>query len=328
MSTDIKVSELNEINSNKTINQLIVNDRSNSSDAGITRKVSIQNLLPVFVVGDSNQQAVVGNAQLISTSQSPGAEAVDTNVIRDNAVTGAKIANQTIINSNIATGAIDGRTVSTAADITSNSFTINRLTVAGQTTLNTQTYNWPTSFGSGKYLKVDNSGNLSWDNPVIADFNLTLGKGLSANTSSGNINLSGGKIEVLVDGTTIGFDGSNKLTIVSSITCYESPQIPLSTLYTTYSNPTWLHGRGTTPKMFQATAICLSPEGGYSVGDVVDIVTAWGNWDPYTRISICASPTYIKVINNITSLVIANNGSGNMFLPTASKWVLKLKGIW
>ena len=43
MATDIKVSELNEITSNKDVNQIIVNDRQNSGDPGITKKIGLAN---------------------------------------------------------------------------------------------------------------------------------------------------------------------------------------------------------------------------------------------------------------------------------------------
>jgi alpha-tubulin suppressor-like RCC1 family protein/microcystin-dependent protein len=181
MSTDIKISELNEISVNKTINQLIVNDRANSSDPGITRKISISNLLPTYNAADSSRRAIVGNEQLISTQQSPGSEAVNTNVIRDSAiteskiasqsVTGSKIANSTITNTNIADGTLLGSKISTTTSITVNSLNAttlqgSTLNVTGNTTFNTKQYTWPSSYTGDRYLRVDGAGNLSWSQPI------------------------------------------------------------------------------------------------------------------------------------------------------------------
>jgi len=186
MATDIKISELNEISSNKTINQLIVNDRANSSDNGITRKISISNLLPIYDQNDANKRAIVGNAQLVSTAQTPGSEAVNTNVIRDNAITEAKIASASVTNSklglgavqgtNIASGTIQGSNISTSTGITVNSLNAttiqggslqgSTLNVTGNTTFNTREYAWPNSYTSDRYLRVDGDGNLSWSQPI------------------------------------------------------------------------------------------------------------------------------------------------------------------
>lgn len=94
MAEDIQISELNELFVNKTINQVVVNDRLNSGDTGITRKITLTNLLPTFDPLDpsGNRRAVIYNQHLVSSAQSPGSETVNTNVIRDLAVTNAKLA--------------------------------------------------------------------------------------------------------------------------------------------------------------------------------------------------------------------------------------------
>ena len=181
MSTDIKISELNEIGSNKTINQLIVNDRSNSSDPGITRKISVNNLLPTYSPTDINKRAIVTNETLVSTSQSPGNETVNTNVIRDSAiteskiatgsVTSIKIANQTIVSNNIATNTIQGSNIDTSttiavASVSGQSILGENLQISGTTTFNTRQYTWPSSYTGDRYLRVDSSGNLTWSQPV------------------------------------------------------------------------------------------------------------------------------------------------------------------
>lgn len=54
----------------------------------------------------SGKGVPIGNSGLVSTSQSPGAEAVNTNVIRDSAITTAKIVDGAITSAKIADGAI------------------------------------------------------------------------------------------------------------------------------------------------------------------------------------------------------------------------------
>ena len=54
MATDIKISELNQITSNSDLNQLIINDRENAGDTGITKKIQICNLLTSNIVKTDN----------------------------------------------------------------------------------------------------------------------------------------------------------------------------------------------------------------------------------------------------------------------------------
>ena len=50
MATDIKISELNEITSNNDINHIIINDRENPGDEGITKKIKLENFLTPNIV--------------------------------------------------------------------------------------------------------------------------------------------------------------------------------------------------------------------------------------------------------------------------------------
>jgi hypothetical protein len=54
MATDIRVSELNLIQSNKDINQIIVNDLETPNDVGITKRIAISNLLTNNIVKEGN----------------------------------------------------------------------------------------------------------------------------------------------------------------------------------------------------------------------------------------------------------------------------------
>lgn len=255
MAIDIKISELNEISSNKTINQLIVNDRSNSSDPGTTRKISISNLLPTYDASDANKRAIVGNDQLISTAQSPGLESVNTNVIRDSAittgkiaaaaVTGDKIANSTITSSNIASNTILGSNINNTTDVTINNVAANNITTSnvtassnlqgnslnitsGNTTINNKSYTWPNNYTGDRYLKVSASGALSWDQPVtgtgttfVYDDVLPVGAILPWASNSTPANY------LICDGTY--FDG----------TIYSGLSAVLGTTYGPFISPKW-----------------------------------------------------------------------------------------
>ena len=54
MATDIKISELNEITANDDINYIIVNDRENAGDEGITKKITLENFLTPNIVQETN----------------------------------------------------------------------------------------------------------------------------------------------------------------------------------------------------------------------------------------------------------------------------------
>ena len=80
MATDIKISELNEITNNDDLNQIVVNDRENSGDSGITKKIQVSNLLTPNIVKTVN----ITNCAVI------------TNKINDKAVTNSKIQSSSI----------------------------------------------------------------------------------------------------------------------------------------------------------------------------------------------------------------------------------------
>lgn len=172
MATDIKISEFNEITSNRSRNYAIVNDRETDDDAGTTRKVRITNFHP------TGSDAVIGSDQLKNSTYFSGSEAVNTTNIRDLAVTNAKLASGAVTSSKIGTGAvgttniaddaitgdkIDSTTDITASTITAGTTTTTSLVATGTTTINGKTYTWPASYIGNKYLKVDGNGNLSWD---------------------------------------------------------------------------------------------------------------------------------------------------------------------
>jgi len=45
MATDIQISQLNEVSCNNDLNHIIINDRENPGDDGITKKIQLCNFL-------------------------------------------------------------------------------------------------------------------------------------------------------------------------------------------------------------------------------------------------------------------------------------------
>jgi len=180
MATDIKISELNEITVNNDLNQIIVNNRENSGDSGITKKIQISNLLTPNIVKTSNITDC----------------AVTTNKIDNNAITCDKIADNTITsdqvtccgisNGSLATNSVDNRAINNSDNFTFNCVTAatnvntplatvtNKLTVGalggGQTiSLNGINYDFPATEVPNYFLQTDGAGNLDWAEAVPGD---------------------------------------------------------------------------------------------------------------------------------------------------------------
>ena len=180
MATDIKISELNEITVNNDLNQIIVNNRENSGDSGITKKIQISNLLTPNIVKTSN----------ITDCN------VTTNKIDNNAITCDKIADNTITsdqvtccgvsNGSLATNSVDNRVINNSDNFTFNCVTAatnvntplatvtNKLTVGalggGQTiSLNGINYDFPATEVPNYFLQTDGAGNLDWAEAVPGD---------------------------------------------------------------------------------------------------------------------------------------------------------------
>lgn len=180
MATDIKISELNEITVNNDLNQIIVNNRENSGDSGITKKIQISNLLTPSIVKTTNITDC----------------AITTNKIDNNAITCDKIAGNTITsdqvtccgitNGSLATNSVDNRVINNSDNFTFNCVTAatnittplatvtDKLTVGatgcGKTvSLNGINYDFPATEIPNYFLKTDGSGNLDWAEAVPGD---------------------------------------------------------------------------------------------------------------------------------------------------------------
>jgi len=180
MATDIKISELNQITSNRDLNQLIINDREDAGDTGITKKIQICNLLTPNIVKTDN----ITNCAVITSKIND--KAVTAGKIADNTITSGQIANCSITSSSLATNSVDNRNVNNTDNFTFNCVTAatnittplinvtNKLTVGaiggGKTvSLNGINYDFPPTEVPNYFLKTDGSGNLAWAEAVPGD---------------------------------------------------------------------------------------------------------------------------------------------------------------
>ena len=180
MATDIKISELNQITVNSDLNQLIINDRENAGDTGITKKIQICNLLTSNIVKTDN----ITNCAVITNKIND--KAVTAGKIADNTITSGQIACCSITNSSLATNSVDNRVINNSGNFTFNCVTAaanvttplatvtSKLTVGaiggGKTvSLNGINYDFPPTEVPNYFLKTDGSGKLAWAEAVPGD---------------------------------------------------------------------------------------------------------------------------------------------------------------
>jgi microcystin-dependent protein len=173
MATDIKISELNEITANDDINYIIVNDRENAGDEGITKKITLENFLTPNIVQETNiLNSAVTNDKIQDL-------AVDCSKIASNTITCNQILGCTINNPSLDSNSVDNRVLNNNCNFTvkgllvndgcvhiSNPATGSLNVVSGVTRLNGINYNWPSSQIADKFLKTDGAGNLAWQEAV------------------------------------------------------------------------------------------------------------------------------------------------------------------
>ena len=180
MATDIKISELNQITVNSDLNQLIINDRENAGDTGVSKKIQISNLLTPNIVKTDN----ITDCAVITSKIND--KAVTAGKIADNTITSSQITCCSITNSSLATNSVDNRTVNNSDNFTFNCVTAatnvttpiatvtNKLTVGaiggGKTvSLNGINYDFPPTEVPNYFLQTDGSGNLTWEEAVPGD---------------------------------------------------------------------------------------------------------------------------------------------------------------
>ena len=176
MATDIKISELNLISCNNDLNHIIVNDRENVGDEGITKKITLDNFLTPNIVKEVN----INNNAITSDKIAP--LQVDCSKIASNTITCNQIASCTINNPVLGSNSVDSRVLNNNCGFTVQCLTIKPgildisdlthgsiIVGSGKTTLNTETYFWPSSQTANKFLKTNGNGTLTWEEAVPGD---------------------------------------------------------------------------------------------------------------------------------------------------------------
>ena len=170
MATDIKISELNEVTCNNDLNHIIINDRENAGDEGITKKIKLENFLTSNIVKETN----IVNCAITREKIVP--LAVDCSRIANNTITCNQIADCSINNAVLDSNAVDSRVLNNNCGFTVKCLTVDNgpvniasgingcLTVeSGITKLNTIQYYWPTNQAANRFLKTNGAGGLSWE---------------------------------------------------------------------------------------------------------------------------------------------------------------------
>lgn len=86
------------------------------------------------------------------------------------------------------------------------------------------------------------------------------------------------------------------------------------------------HGLGVVPKLFKAVLRCKTAEGGYSVGDEVDVTSYSGVWQTGYPVSSCTvDATNITWAQSGSAFMFAMKNATNGFSVTAANWKLILR---
>jgi microcystin-dependent protein len=173
MATDIQISQLNEVSCNNDLNHIIINDRENPGDDGITKKIQLCNFLTPNLVKETNIiDCAVTRNKIAPLS-------VDCSRIANSTITCNQIAQCGIANFNFDSNSVDNRALNNNCGFTVKCLTVNDgpvsitdpidgcLTVeSGKTKLNNITYYWPGQQTPNRFLKTNGAGGLSWEEAV------------------------------------------------------------------------------------------------------------------------------------------------------------------
>ena len=176
MASDIRISELNEINVNSDINEIIINSRESTNDTGISKKIQVANLLTDGIVKTSNiDDRSVTTGKIADKS-------ISAIKIADKTITNEQIVDNTICNGLLADNSVDNRVMDNDDSYVAGGYTAtrsilspkvevsNRLTVtSGCVDLNQITYTFPSTEAPRRFLRTDGSGNLTWEEAVPGD---------------------------------------------------------------------------------------------------------------------------------------------------------------
>lgn len=173
MADDIQISNLNEITCNNDLNFIIVNQRENAAEQGITKKIQLGNLLTDGLI--TNRKLADGT---ICGDKIAGCTVTASN-IEERTITSAQIANCGITSINLGPNSVNNFSLDNCkAYTTSGLLLVNGcLNVnhqdgcidisSGVTRLNGVRYTWPGNDGPPNYyLKTNGSGGLVWSEAV------------------------------------------------------------------------------------------------------------------------------------------------------------------
>lgn len=87
------------------------------------------------------------------------------------------------------------------------------------------------------------------------------------------------------------------------------------------------HGFGVAPTLFRTSLICKVAEGGYAIGDVVEVQPFCDLTDTtsFTRgMSLVSDATniYVRMVANAAIWTLVNKGTGALFATTSANWRL------
>lgn len=177
MASDIRISELNEINVNSDINEIIINSRESVNDTGVSKKIQVANLLTGSIVKTNNiDDRSVTTAKIADKS-------ISAIKIADKTITNGQILDRTICNNLLANDSVNPRVLSNEGSYTADEFVAtgslrsrnntqvdNRLIVpSGNLDLRNIRYKFPATEAPRRFLRTDGSGNLTWAEAVPGD---------------------------------------------------------------------------------------------------------------------------------------------------------------
>ena len=90
------------------------------------------------------------------------------------------------------------------------------------------------------------------------------------------------------------------------------------------SSLTFAHGLGVTPKIVQVSLVCTTGEGGYTVGEIVNMPDAFFSGATDQGSSYKKDSTNV-VVNTGTNVQVITDGGGSMTNLTAANWDVRVR---
>lgn len=88
---------------------------------------------------------------------------------------------------------------------------------------------------------------------------------------------------------------------------------------------TFAHGLGQRPRKFGAKLICTTADGGFAVGDTIELPHLMiANDGSDNKLTIWANATNVKMAMRGNPLIGSNTTGGGEFIPTLTSWRVRL----